>query len=364
VTVGRPEPPSSASGLSNPRLNLFLYEALFDAQLKNTPLDDGQDAPLWLVLRYLLTPFDTAGESDTAPAFRIMGDGLRALHELAYLPLTGLQPTDQAALDPNPERLKVTFTEASASLLSSLMQGSEERYRFSMSFEVRPVMIAPATPAAYALLVGVDYTAPPPGRRADAGLGITVEPTLGPVIDRVVPSSFKAGDPPVRIEGRDLDLEGLEARLGPVTLPLGRDAAGNRVVDPAPSLLDGDSISAGSHALALVRTLASGRKRSSNLAVVELLPELTAVAHVAAQNELDLQGRLLGGATDDVIVALYRDGATVRSYDDVVDAPGTPPAQTRRGVRLGTTAVPAGTYRVLIRVNGSQARESPEVVLP
>ena len=202
VTVGRPEPPSANGGLSNPRLNLFLYEALFDATLRNTPLDDGQDAPLWLVLRFLLTPFDSAGESDTALAFGVLGDGLRALQQVAYLPLTGLQPTDLAALDVNPERLKVTFTESPASLLTSLMQGSEDRYRFSMSFEVRPIMIAPATPASYALLVGVDYTAPPPGTRGDRGLGITVEPTLGPVIERVVPASFKPGDPPVQDRGR------------------------------------------------------------------------------------------------------------------------------------------------------------------
>ena len=168
----------------------------------------------------------------------------------------------------------------------------------------------------------------------------------------------------MRIKGRELDLEGLEVKLGPVLLPLDRDAAGNHAFDPATSLLDGDSISAGSHPLALVRTLASGRTRSSNLAVVDLLPEIAAASHVAAQSEIDLQGRLLGAAADDVVVALYRDGATVRSYDDVVDAPGSPPAQTRRRVRLGAAPVPAGTYRVLLRVNGSQACESPELVLP
>jgi hypothetical protein len=366
VTVGRPEPPSANGGLSNPRLNLFLYEALFDATLRNTPLDDGQDAPLWLVLRFLLTPFDSAGESDTALAFGVLGDGLRALHQVAYLPLTGLQPTDLAALDVNPERLKVTFTESPASLLTSLMQGSEDRYRFSMSFEVRPIMIAPATPASYALLVGVDYTAPPPGTRGDRGLGITVEPTLGPVIERVVPASFKPGDPAVRIEGEDLDLEGLEVRLGPVTLPLGRDAARSRVFDPTVAALAGDAISAGSHALSVARPLPGGRTRSSNLAVVDLLPELTTVAHDAAAGELALQGRLLGRAGDDVIVALYRDGVTVRAFDDVFDPDVSPaPApQTRRRVRLGTPPIPAGTYRVLLRVNGRQARESPELVLP
>lgn len=364
VTVGRPEPPSANGGLANPRLNLFLYEALFDPHLKNTALDAGQEPPLWLVLRYLVTPFDDTGESDTAGAFRVLGDGLRALQGLAHLPLTGLQPADQTALDPNPERLKVTFNESPASLLSSLMQGTDEKYRFSMTFEVRPVMIATVAPASYSLLIGIDYTGAPPGERGDGGLALSVEPTLGPMIERVAPSSFKPGDAPVRIEGQDLGLEGLEVRLGPVLLPLQRDAAGHTVFDPSAAALDGDSISAGSHPLSVVRTLATGRVRASNLSVVSLLPELTAASRVAAGSELDLRGLLLGGDADDVIVALYSDGVTVRSYDDVVDAPGAPPAQTRRRVRLGAEPVPAGSYRVLVRVNGQQARESPEVVFP
>ncbi len=364
VTVGRPEPPSANGGLSNPRLNLFLYEALFDPHLKNTPLGEGEEPPLWLVLRYLVTPFDGTGESDTADAFGVLGDGLRALQAVAHLPVTGLQPEDQTALEPNPERMKVTFNEASSTLLSGLMQGTDEKYRFSMTFEVGPVMIAPAATPSYALLIGVDYAAALPGERADAGVGLSVEPTLGPLIERVTPRSFAPGDPPVRIEGQDLSLEGLEVQLGPVVLPLERDAFGNTVFDPTTAALDGDAVSAGSHPLSVARTLATGRRRGSNLAVAGLLPRLTSATLVAADNELDIQGLLLGTETDDVVVALYRDGATARSFDDVVDATGSPPAQTHRRVRLGAEPVAAGTYRVLLRVGGQQARESPEVVFP
>lgn len=373
VTVGRPEPPTEngGGGLANPRLNLFLYEAVFDPHLKNTALDEGQEAPLWLVLRYLVTPFDAAGESDTVGAFRVLGDGLRALQTLAHLPFAGLGPLDRAALDPNPERLKVTFQEASFDLLSNIMQGSDERYRFSMAFEVRPVMIAAASPAAYALLAGIDYTAPPPGVRDDGGRAITVEATLGPVIERVVPASFQAGDPPVRLEGRDLHLEGLAVELGPVELPLVLDADGTARFEPTRAALDGASISAGFHGLAVARTLATGRRRRSNLAVVQLLPELTGAAFVPAAGDepprIELTGFLLGTAEDDVVVGLYRDGTTVRSFDDVVDAPAADPPeppQTRRRVRLADPAVPAGPYRVILRVRGVQARQSPEVALP
>lgn len=370
VTVGRPEPPSANGGIANPRLNLFLYEALFDPHLRNTPLDDGQEAPLWLVLRYLVTAFDDAGESDTSAAFRILGDGLRALQALAVLPLTGLSPEDQTALDPNPELLRLTFNEASSDLLSKLMQGSDEKYRFSMNFEVRPVMIAPVSPADFGLLVGVDYTAPPPGVREDRGVALSVEPTLGPLIERVEPASFKPGDPPVRVAGEDLQLEGLAVQLGPVLLGLVPDPAGGAVFEPTAAALHGDAISAGSHPLSVVRTLLSGRKRSSNLVVVGLLPELTAASHIAADPndpddvpKLELEGQLLGGEADDVFVALYRDGASVRSFDDVVDGPGAPPAQTLKHVRLGAPPVAAGTYRVLLRVNGQQARQSPEVTI-
>lgn len=373
VTVGRPEPPTgNGGGLANPRLNLFLYEAMFDPHLRNTSLDVGQDPPLWLVLRYLVTPFDETGESDTAPAFRVLGDGLRAIQSLAYLPLSGLTAPNQAALDPNPEPLKVTFQESSSDLLSRVMQGTDERYRFSMAFEVRPVMIASSAPAAYALLAGVDYSVDPPVLREDGGRTITVEASLGPVIERVDPASFQAGDPPVRLEGQDLVLDGLEVELGPVVLPLVVDDDRVPRFDPTRAALDGASISAGNHALFAARTLASGRRRRSNLAVVQLLPEVAGAAFVAPANpgdppEVDLTGFLLGTDDDDVVVGLYRDGVTVRSSDDVVDAPPANPAdppQTHRRARIAAPTMPAGIYRVIVRVNGVQARQSPEVTFP
>lgn len=370
VTVGRPEPPTSGnSSISNPRLNLFLFEAMLDPHLKNVSLDEGQEAPLWLVLRYLVTPFDSDGESDTAAAHRILGDGLRALQSVAYVPLTGLSAQDQAALDPNPEPLKVTFGEASFDLLSKLMQGADEKYRFSMAFEIRPVMIASASPASYALLIGIDYSQRPNAARDDLGQQIFVEPTLGPEIAAISPASFEAGDPPVQLTGQDLELSGLKVQLGPVELPLGFDAAGQAQFDPKKATLDGSSISAGSYPLTVFRTLPSGRIRQSNMKVANLLPHLAGVAHVAPANpgdppQLELTGFHLGGDKDDVIVALYKDGKVLRSFDDVADAPGNPPAQTKRRVNLVAPPVPADTYNVIVRVNGQQARQSPQVAVP
>jgi adenine C2-methylase RlmN of 23S rRNA A2503 and tRNA A37 len=52
----------------------------------------------------------------------------------------------------------------------------------------------------------------------------------------------------------------------------------------------------------------------------------------------------------------------VFSFDELTDLPG--PAQTHKRLAIPEAkAVPAGTYRVLVRVNGCQARHSPALTL-
>ena len=81
VSVGRPE--AAAAANANAKLNLFLYETAFDAQLRNHNLRDGEPAPLWLVLRYLLTAFDADEDSDSAAAHELLGRGLRVTQVIA-----------------------------------------------------------------------------------------------------------------------------------------------------------------------------------------------------------------------------------------------------------------------------------------
>ncbi len=383
VTVGRPEPPSPTSGgssLANPRLNLFLYEAQFDPHLKNTSLDEGQEPPLWLVLRFLMTAFDGAGKSDTAGAHRILGDGLRALQTLGMISLNGTTTPDPALVD-NPEPLKVTFQEASLDLLSKLMQGSDEKYRFSMAFEVRPILIATEAVPSYSLLIGIDYSATPSEEREDLGLAISVEASLGPRVQQVVPAAFQTVDlaptaPSVRVVGEDLHLEGLSLLLGDVNLPAADRSSASMEFVADRALLSGAAISAGTHPLRVVRTLPSGRQRKSNFVAVALLPELVSVGHgnrvvvdpvsvpPKVTADIALDGFLLGNDDDDVYVALYKDGATVASFDEVTDPTGPPPPpQTSKRVSIPAPGVPEDVYRVIVRVNGQQARHSPELDL-
>ncbi|MGI8520794.1 MAG: Pvc16 family protein [Actinomycetota bacterium] len=358
ISVGRIEPENNAPAN---RINLFLYEAMFDPSLKNVPLDEGQIPPIWLVLKYLMTAFDSKKDTDSEEAHRHLGKGIRALQELSYLPLTGLSPNDLRALTDNPEPLKITFDETPSELLSRLAQGTEEKYRFSAGFQVRPVMIATRELPSYSLLVGVDYEASK--EIGEEGIRIPVIPSMGVQLTGVTPSKFEV-DTLLTLAGSDLDLSGLKVMLGPaeLTVTARRPDVLRCKVD---SNAAGNVISAGSHMLSVVQTLPTGRLRSSNPLIADLIPKLTgalfmSVAGAGVQGTLTLTGVLLGRQSDDVIVALYQNGTVAKTFDDPTVAPGQ--AQLQVSITAGH-AVAAGKYRVILRVNGQQAQASPEVNL-
>ncbi len=372
VTVGRPEPGGNGGGQGGPRLNLFLYEALFDPGLKNVPLDEGQKPPLWLVLKYLITAFDDSGNSDTILAHEQLGQGLQALQELGFLSLSSITlPADiLPALKDNPEVLKVTFDEASADLLSKLMQGSDEKYRFSMAFQVRPVMVSTGMPPDYSLLVGMDYTAAPPAVIGEEGIHLEVLPSMGPIIDEVVPSRFEVNDV-ITLKGANLDLSGLSLRLSQTSLAVTAQRPDRLQVKINGDIAAGTTISAGSHVLAVIQYLSGGRRRSSNLLVGGLLPilktatpsalVLTADPPPRVYGDITMTGTLLGRLEDDLFVALYQDGKVVK----VFDAPFTFSSdQTSLKLHIPERlAVPPGSYRLILRINGQQAKQSPTVDL-
>ncbi len=381
VTVGRPGK-ITASG--NGRLNLFLYEALFDPSLKNVSLEEGKPAPLWLVLKYIMTAFDDESESDTMKAHEILGEGIRALQEMS---LTQLSESLSDAQKDNPELLKITFDEIPADLLSKLMQGPDDKYRFSIGFQVRPIMIVTGELPSYPLLVGVDYTQSPVKEREDKEMGvhIPVLSSFGPEITGLSPMRFEPGDT-VTIFGSDLHLAGISTvRLGPseFTVSAQRPEKLEFIVDDG--AIDPAKISAGGHAVCVQQILPDGRRRSSNLLIGELLPVLSE-AEVDANSlkpatdpadpvdnspnvitgDITLTGELMGTAKDDVIVAFYSNGATYGIVEVIKTNDFSPfsDAQDKLSVRIEDKhRIPQGIYRVILRVNGCQARISPEVKL-
>jgi hypothetical protein len=370
VTVGRPEPgPGTPDNVA--RLNLFLYEVRPDGHLRNESLDEGQAPPIWIALSYLLTAFDRSGESDSIDAHELLGLGMRALNDLNFPSFGGLPAASAAALADMPEKLKVTFDDASLDLLSKVMQGSDEHYRCSAAFQVRPVMIASQTPPSYALQVGVDYQ--DDTVIGEDGVAIEVLAGIGPVLEDVTPAVADLGGI-FTLTGSSLDYAGVSVKFGPVELPITSQRPDRLTCRLDPARLTGDAISAGSQAITIVRNLPNGRQRSSNPLIASLRPRLdtatpsgVALADAGDPSKgvvatVDLAGALLGTATDDVFAALYRDGSVVRVVDSFT-VPAGPAQSALRFTLTVNTAVPAGTYRLVLRVNGQQARTSPELEL-
>src|SRR4051794_10850631 len=84
VSIGRPET-AAGGNTEGAKLNLFLYQVGFDPHLKNFSLDEGQPAPLWTTLHYLVTAFDSGRDSDSVDAHKLLGRGLTALQALNYM---------------------------------------------------------------------------------------------------------------------------------------------------------------------------------------------------------------------------------------------------------------------------------------
>ncbi|NML16824.1 DUF4255 domain-containing protein [Azohydromonas caseinilytica] len=357
VVIGRPE--ASASGQGR-RLNLFLYRVTIDAHLRNVPLDAGQVPPLWVVLHYLLTAFDDARDSDSTLAHRLLGQGMAVLHELNFVRPSG---TDLALLD-NPEPLKLSFDDADVDLLSKLMQGSEESYRVSAALQVRPLLLKLEQPPAWAPLVRSIGPVVPQPAGPPAPAGISVLPSLGAVLGSLQPARFVAG---TRVTLRGTDLAGYtEVQLGTTVLPLAPGAPGTATFTvPAAS-----PMAAGAYPLFIARVLPSGRRITSNALLVELLPVLGSVALDGALStpappappgrrfgRFVVNGSQLGGDDASVFASLFRNGEAHGLFEP--DAGGT--GTQRRFSVPAAQALPTGRYRVLLRVNGQQAIEAPEL---
>jgi hypothetical protein len=351
VNVGRPQQAAE----KGENINIFLYEISFDPYLKNTPLNRDERPPLWLVLKYLVTVFSANKLSDSIDAHKMLGKVIRAIARDDFLTLRHLPPADipdaEKALGPNPSSLHVTFDESPSDLIAKLMQGPDDNFRLSVSFQVRPVLIAPAEPGDYSLLVGVDYTKPP-----------------------VAPTGFELGEE-VTILGTDLHLANLSVMLGPVELSVTMQQPDKLRFKIDPAIISASGISAGSHPVTVVLALpGTGKKRSSNTVIGNLVPTLsTAVASsvtvtpngVVTAAAIDLGGKLLGSETDDVVLAFYRDGSVIKMFDEFTLPVPLPPLQpSRRLVMSGADdAVPAGNYNMILLVNGQQAPQSPIVSL-
>jgi hypothetical protein len=317
-------------------------------------LDAGQQPPMWLVLHYLLTAFDDKSESDSSAAHSLFGRGLSALQELNFLHSNALE------LAKNPQPLKITFDEADVELLSKVMQGTDEKYRVSAAFQVRPVMIMADQPASYAPLVktvGPPLPNPPPYDQT----GVFVLPNLGPRLETLAPerSTLPAN---LTLTGSDLG-EVDQVQVGPLSIVAGL-APGGAVTATIPA---GAALSAGAYPVTVTRPF-GGHVIRSNALLLHVLPKLSSVTASALApvhlpddprvfGHLALSGERLGGVDDSIFVAFYGNGG----LRFATEASGTA-AQTSLDIDVPVgKALDPGTYRIILRVNGEQADDAISV---
>jgi hypothetical protein len=329
VEVG---PPRTAARAGGQRLNLFLYRVGVDPQLHGMPLEEGQKPALWLVLHYLLTAFDEQ-DSDSLKAQQMLGQALASLQALNFL---GAPPDDRALVN-NPEPLKINLTDASADTLSHLMQG--DAFRLSASFEVRPVMIVS------------EQTNPVPIRQTASEEPLHAVPGIGLQLLRLLPAAFEAGQRLV-LEGRDLESTEF-VLLGPLQLAA-QQVSPDQIQIDLPGQI---TLSAGAYPVSVAQLMPGGKLRASNALLGTLLPGITSALADKARGRIVLEGRLLGGLSDDISVALCRDHQTLLQFDVVGSND-----QTRLVIDIPPHfPLPDGSYQVLLQVNGAQAVQSPMI---
>jgi hypothetical protein len=215
-------------------------------------------------------------------------------------------------------------------------------------------MIAPTIAPGYSLPV---KTVGQPGAE-----GVLVIPSLGPRLESVVPQKFIAGTE-LTITGQDVNASITDVIIGGASFAVS-DATEGSIKTTVPL---GSTLSAGSHPLYLIRLLDGGMQLKSDSLAVQLLPEVTAatpgtpnaliVVAAGVHGDLTIDGQLLGDVDDSIFVAFYRNGVV----DLMLEATGTV-AQTSLLVTVTEDqALEAGDYFIIVRVNGAQTIDTPEV---
>jgi hypothetical protein len=395
--------PSEAAG---PRVNLYLIHVIENAELKNqeSPFTGSgySRPPLSLNLRYLLTTYSMSEDQADSDlnAQGLLGDAMRVLHDFGNR-IDTLAVTNSLAghigdpvLDPvlsgEFERLRLTLQPASIDDLTKIWSAlSEANFRRSVIYEVTVVQIATPEPRVFPLpvqrrrivatlrrrpVIEAAYVTPPSGQprgelRVRIGEEITIETadiaadklyvrlgTLDPIrviaaagqIRIVVPDAAYPADLDNPLPRPIPDSQ----QLQPGTLPVQLLAQANE-----------EGVEGGLDRGSAVTTV---QRRTSNLALLQLVPQVTGVTPAAgnAATVLAVTGaRLWHPAAHNVEVTIGDAAVRVR-----FPGPGNPwaaptPTQVEIPVADAATILPVQAtadppYPVAVEVDGARSRDA------
>ncbi len=358
VTISPPDVESA----DPPRINLFLYRVEESASLKNQDLPGLAPGggfgvpPLALELCYMLTAY--AAEDNDRAAQELLGDAMRALHETAIIPRSQLDPS----VRPLFESVRISFQPVTLDDLTKIWSATTKPMRTSVCYRVTAVQIESRTPRQYSRLVGE----PPEG-----GPRVTALPVSRPVIRRIL--VIRQGDASQRERpiayariGDKLVIEGtsftLPARvlLGDVDASalIGSGGTETRIIVTIP---DDAKLQPGAITVQVQADVMLGeppvahRGFASNLGVFILTP-LVATAGCAAgpQRKVTITGRRLFQNERSCMTLIG---------DSLIDsAEYSSASETKLEFKL-PAAIPAGSYPVRVRVNGSESIDTLPVVV-
>ncbi len=407
VTIAPPD--VSVSGVAGARVNIYLFQVMENAQLKNQEVPgQGHPAaygrpPLSLNLRYLLTT--RSATEDTADsdlnAQTLLGDAMRVLHEhggrIDALAITNSaagtvgEPILDPALRDEYERAKLVLHPVELDDLTKVWSAlSEENFRRSVVYDVKVVQIESTGPhpapqpvetrrihtiVRRRPVIRQTYVTPGPNEaigelRVRVGDAVTIiaEHTLAdrlyvrfgglePI--RVSPP----GDGRIRLMVPDdqypIDLDHPAPRPIPVADRLQPGPIVVQVI--AQHLVEGVEGGLGAGV-----NIAQDRSFRSNTALLQLVPEISAVAPAGGPSATVLQvaGSRLWHADADVAEIIIGDAAVAIRPPQPGDPWAAPtPTSVEIPVSDAATLLPApqpgdAPYPVAVQVDGARSRDS------
>lgn len=350
--VGIPE--VTARPLDNARrsttghqLNLFLYQVLPDAALRNQDMPrrtkPGETGfpPLPLMLYYLLTAY--SDDEDDTSAHRLLGEAMGVLHDHPLLgaaeirnatsPVADLADSD---LHEQVERVRIALQPLTFEDMSKLWTTFQTHYRVSASYQVSVVLIESTRPPRTPL---------PVLKRGEDDRGVVSQPDLTPPFPAL--SSLKL--PPRRLSAQPGDiisifgsrLAGGTARLRSLHLASPPQPATTVVSDAQLDVSLPNNLGAGFYTIAVEVTTPHGTTSSNELSLA-VAPVLTALPAAVT--------RVGGTATIDVtcgvdVLREQRVSLLLGDFEVRATLPASPPPATNAFQFLIATP-PTGEFPV------------------
>lgn len=341
--------------ISSNQLNIFLYQVLRSPAWSNAQLPwqgkpgESGNPPLALTLYYLLTAFGRDNDASQPFGHELIGKAMSVLHDHPILSAEDIKaasaslPTND--LDRQPERIRVTPHPITLDELSKLWTGFATQYRLSAAYEVGVVLIESTRPARAPLPV---LTRGP----EDAGIGS--QPDL---MSRL--PQLKAAIPPggqdaalaldkVRLTGANLAGAGLAVRFdhplwdAPVERPVEPGATATELAVTIPD--EPDAWPPGLYTVAvLLKPEGETARRATKSLALGLAPRITIAPPVQTPAELTVN------ITTTPHVWPEQRATLLLGEVEILAAPRAAKADPLVFV---TAPLPAGSYRVRLRVDG------------